>query len=156
MSNRQKIAGNWFVIQERDGYSVRRFVRTPDGGRKNDRLSRAKFSKYRQDRPELEKFVARLNGRDLEAEQAQEKAAYRQAHIDDDLLEEYYRDRICMRLPGAKERQTAFHYLKSYGLSFFIVKLGKPDVLDWQRQKDVWKRALFLRPIDLFGSFPNK
>ncbi len=142
-------SGLWFISRDKSLPVVRRTFRDSSGVRRGERYPVKKYRHYQNDRPELEKFVARLNGRDLEAEQAQEKAAYRQAHIDEDLLDLYFRDRICLRLPGAKERQTAFHYLKSYGLSFFIVKLGKPDVLEWQRQKDVWKRALLNDPADI-------
>ncbi len=148
MSGDHKSTGQWFVVKEKDGYGVRRYVRAADGSRKSERLPRAKFSRYRQDLPELEKFLARLNGRDLEAEKAKEKAAYRSAHLDEALLEEYFRDHICLRLPGSKERQTAFHYLRSYALNFFILKLGKPDVLEWQRHRETWKRALLNDPAD--------
>ena len=86
MSNQWNSSCNWFIIHEHDGYSVRRFVRETSGKRKNERLPRAQFARYRQDLPELEKFVARLNDRDLQAEKARENAAYRHAHIDEALL----------------------------------------------------------------------
>ena len=35
-----------------------------------------------------------------------------------------------------------------YALDFFVLKLAKPDVLEWQKHRDAWKRALLNDPTD--------
>jgi hypothetical protein len=108
-------------------------------GLKNDfraeRYPIEKYRRYQNELPELVKFVARLNGRDSRRRKPARRPLTEVHTSVRHSSRNTLRDHICMRLPGAKERQTAFHYLKSYALKFFILKLGNinlPGLLEAQ------------------------
>lgn len=141
--------GDWFIAIDNKKLVVRR-LEYVDGVKVG--APRMPIDQYRraasQGRSELEKFVARRNGRDLQAEAALQVDAYRRAHIDQNLIDLYLKDRLSLRVTSPKDQGTAMRYLRSYGLDFFVLRLEQPDVLEWHRQRDLWKRYLLNSPTD--------
>lgn len=140
------ILNRWVLMNEtrEDGKvvpSIRRWVYFPDGSKKYERYPALNYRHLRDKPKELKNFVVRLNGEDPDAVRVKRVVEFRHAYISTELLDSYF-DFLKTQIPSEKHASSEFSALQRYCLNFFIVKLKKPNPLEWHLHQEFWAKAL--------------
>lgn len=140
------VLNKWILMKETqdDGKvipAIRRWVYFPDGSKKYERYPAQKYKHLRDKPKELKNFVIRLNGEDPNAVRVKRIVEFRHAYISTELLDSYF-EFLKTQIPSEKHVNAEFSALQRYGLNFFIVKLKKPNPLEWHLSQDLWAKSL--------------
>jgi integrase len=139
------IVHKWVLMKEtREGVVIpviRRWVYFPDGTKTYERHPALKYRHLRDNLKELKNFVVRLNGEDPDAVRVKRVVEFRHAYISTELLDTYF-DFLKTQIPSEKHANSEFSALQRYCLNFFIVKLKKPNPLEWHLNQEFWARSL--------------
>lgn len=126
----------WYNLAD----GIKRYKRE-DGKQVWERHPKSKYAHCKTD-AELDKYVERLNHR-YEVDLAKAKAAYdfRHRFISQDVLDEF---EMLLRaeIPNKNVSKSAYTYLRSNCLHWFINKHGTPDPIDWKAHEKTWGLAL--------------
>jgi hypothetical protein len=129
---------NWFIVNEGDYFRIRRKFHDDMDRVRYERYPLIAYSAIQNDLIEVQAFVDRLNGQNDESNADR----YKEAGIDENLLLSYRQKVIAPRFQSIKDQQTAFHYLKTYGIDFFLVELRMTSHTLWPNGTAAWKQSL--------------
>lgn len=90
---------------------------------------------------ELEKFLARLNGRNLKLEKARNEALFRHAFISPELWGDF-EDLMRAEIPNSKDVNYLLGCTQKHFLNYFIVQLELRDPVEWKEKESKWGQYL--------------
>lgn len=128
---------NWSLLKEsqtnnQTRYVIKRWVKIPHQKSKLERLSVKNYEHIRDNKPELKKFILRLNQNIPNEQRSREIIEIRHAFISPQLLDDYQKYLIA-QIPSLNRAKYEFSLLKRFFLNFFINRLEMVNPIDWHR-----------------------
>ena len=105
-----------------------------------ERYPRVEYEHLIHDHEELNKFIIRLNGRDLVEEEARRKWEIRSAYVSSEILKEFYQIIKTQTNEDEVEATKLFGYFRRYFLDFYLK--FSDDPLQWHKMQNQWAMAL--------------